>query len=286
MVQETPRILALRDSVVALGRGARRGSGLVVGQDRVVTLRHSLVADRVETFLGDGPGREGRVAGVDRAVGVAVLEVETGDAPAAEWAGSLPAIGTAVLALGNPGTGLRITEGRVSAEPLTIRSRHGRPIEVIEHTAPMPRGAGGGPLVDEHGSVLGLNALRGEPGFLLALPAATVRAAIERALEGREPTRLGVALASPRAGRRMREAVGLPDRDGLLVRAVEEGGAAAHAGVLAGDLLIRLGDAELATLDDLYAALDASAATKSVDLRLVRATEEVDLAVDLSGERP
>src|SRR6202030_3246205 len=117
MLQESPRILALRHSVVALGRGARRGSGLVVGQDRVVTLRHSLVADRVETFLGDGRGREGRVAGVDRGVG------------------------GAVLALGNPGTGLRITEGRVSAEPLTIRSRHGRPIEVIEHTAPMPRGA-------------------------------------------------------------------------------------------------------------------------------------------------
>src|SRR5262249_54569706 len=83
-----------------------------------------------------------------------------------------PAIGAPVFALGNPGTGLRITEGQVSAAPLTIRSRDGRPLEVIEHTAPMPRGSGGGPLLDEHGAVLGLNALRGAPGFLLALPAA------------------------------------------------------------------------------------------------------------------
>jgi serine protease Do len=285
MLQETSRILAVSDGVVSLGRGARRGSGLVVARDRVVTLRHSLVAEEVETFLGDGRSREGRLVGVDRGVGVAVLEVETGDAPVAAWAESLPAIGTTVMALGNPGTGLRVTEGKVSAEPLTIRSRHGRPIEVIEHTAPMPRGAGGGPLVDRNGSVLGLNALRGEPGFLLALPAATVRAAIDRALAGREPTRLGVALASPRAGRRMRSAVGLADRDGLLVRAVEEGGAAGKAGVLAGDLLVRLGGAELETLDDLYAALDASSG-RSVQVGIVRGTEEIDLAVDLSGERP
>jgi S1-C subfamily serine protease len=98
--------------------------------------------------------------------------------------------------------------------------------------------------------------------------------------------RLGVALVSPRAGRRMREAVGLPELDGLLVRAVEEGGAAAQAGVLAGDLLVRLGGTELASLDDLYAALDASAGARSVDLHIVRATEEIDLAVDLSGARP
>src|SRR5262249_873092 len=163
--QDTPEILALEDRVVALGRGARRGSGLVFAQHRAVTLRHPLRGERVETILGDGRSREGRVIGVDRAVGVAVLELDPGDAPPATWGESVPAIGAPVFALGNPGTGLRITEGRVSAAPLTIRSRDGRPLEVIEHTAPMPRGSGGGPLLDEHGSVLGLNALRGDPGF-------------------------------------------------------------------------------------------------------------------------
>jgi serine protease Do len=286
MLQETPNIVALSGRVVALGRGARRGSGLVVGQDRVVTLSQPLFADRVETLLGDGRNREARVIGVDRAVGVAVLDVETGDATPVTWAESTPAIGTTVFALGNPGTGLRFTEGRISADPLTIRSRHGRPVEVIEHTAPMPTGAGGGPLVDELGSVIGLNALRGDAGFLLALPATTVRGAIDRALAGREPVRLGVALASPRAGQRIRSAVGLPHRDGLLVRAVEDGSPAELAGVLAGDLLVRLGDIDLKTVDDLYAALDAAVPGQSVSLRVVRPTEECDLDVDLVGGGP
>ena len=272
--------MTVAGGVVALGRGARRGSGLVLGPGRVVTLGHRLLSERVETFLPDGRSHEGRLIGVDRVLGVAVLEVPTGDAPLVRWADGVPPIGATVFALGDPGTGLRVTEGRVSAEPLTIRV-HGRPLEVIEHTAPMPRGAGGGPLVDASGSVLGLNALLGDPHFLLALPATAVRAAVDRVLEGRQPPRLGVALVPPGAGLRMRRAVGLPDREGLLVRAVEAGSPAAKAGVLAGDLLVRLDDDELTAIDDLYGALDARASAASVDLRIVRGTAENDLTLEL-----
>ena len=121
------------------------------------------------------------------------------------------------------------------------------------------------------------------PGFLLALPAATVRDAIDGVLEGRRPTRLGVALASPGAGRRMRSAVGLPERDGLLVRGVEDASPAHAAGVLAGDLLVALGGVELRSLDDLHHALDGAAGETPLELRVVRATEERALAIDLTA---
>jgi serine protease Do len=206
------------------------------------------------------------------------------DAPPIRWADEVPPVGASVFALGNPGTRLRITQGRVSAEPLTFRI-HERALEVIEHTAVMPRGAGGGPLVDETGAVLGLNALLGDPGFLLALPTSAVRAAVSRVLEGRQPPALGVAITPPGAVKRMRRAVGLPDRDGLLVRAVQDGSPAATAGVLAGDLLVRLADVELRGVDDLYGALDAHAGGGSVGLRVVRATEEADLTLELPGAR-
>lgn len=283
MLQDTPRVLAFRDNVVALGRGARRGSGFVLGPGRALTLADPALADRVETFTADGRGQEARVIGVDRRLGVAVLELETDGASAVQWTESAPAIGAEVFALGNPGTGVRLTAGAVSADPLTIRSRHGRPVEVIEHTAPLPAGAGGGPLLDGSGSVLGVNALRGDPGFVLAFPAASVRAAIERALAGREPTRLGVALASRRTARRMRGAVGLPERDGLLVRSVEPGTPAATAGVRGGDLLVSLDDLELRGVDQLYEALDGDDRARSLSLGIVRGTDELELAVDLTG---
>jgi serine protease Do len=282
MLQQTPsEALSVAGSVVSFGRGARRGSGFVIGPDRVLTLAYRLRDDTVETVARDGERREGRLLGVDRELGVAVLDVPTGDAPVVSWASERPRLGSPVFALADPGSGLRVTAGNVSAESLTVRSRHGRPLDLIEHTAPLPHGSGGGPLVDTTGAVVGVNALRGDAGFLLALPARAVQSAIERVLEGREPVRLGVALASPSASRRMRRAVGLPDHDGLLVQAVEERSAAERAGVKHGDLLTALGGAALATVDDLHAALQANARGEGVELGVLRATEQLQLSVDL-----
>ena len=74
-----------------------------------------------------------------------------------------------------------------------------------------------------------MNSLRLDGGLILAVPAGA--AVKERVLllargEAAAPHRLGVAIAPPRVARRLRSAVGLPERDGLLVRAVEEGGPA------------------------------------------------------------
>ena len=273
-------------SVVGLRRGARRGSGVVVAQDRVAVLPHSLGEEHVEVVFADGRSEDAELAGVDRRHGVAVLQVPTDGAPTVRWSQAQPSIGDSVFALANPGAGgLRATEGRVSAAPVTVRGRHGRSLEgMIEHTAPLPRGAGGGPLVDSDGTVLGVNVLRADPGFLLALPAAVVSGAVEGLLEGRaRPRYLGVALAPAGASRRMRAAVGLPRRDGLLVRRVESGGPAELAGVQVGDLLVGLGDTEVQDLADVFDAIDSAGGP--LEVRIVRGAESLALTVDVSGAR-
>ena len=282
MLQQIPEeALSAAASIVSFGRGARRGSGFVIGQDRVLTLAYRLRDDIVETVARDGERRAGRVLGVDRELGIAILDVPTGEAPALRWTSEPPALGSPVFALADPGSGLRVTAGNVSAESITVRSRHGRPLELIEHTAPMPRGCGGGPLVYASGAVVGVNALRGDAGFLLALPARAVEGAVGRVIDGREAVRLGVALASPAASTRMRRAVGLPDHDGLLVRAVEAGSAAERAGVRRGDLLTSLGGAALTTVDDLIGALEANAHADAAELGVLRAAEQLALSLDL-----
>src|SRR5207302_2525164 len=173
----------------------------------------------------------------DRDLDLAVLDVETGDAPAVAWgeAGEL-APGRPVLALANPGgRGLRATLGFVSAAERSFRGPRGRRIAgAIEHTAALPRGSAGGPLVDPDGRLLGINTIRLDGGLILALPAdAALRERVEALSRGEEPRtpRLGVAVAPPRVARRMRRAVGLPEREGLLVRAVEDDSAGARAGL-------------------------------------------------------
>ena len=83
-----------------------------------------------------------------------------------------------------------------------------------------------------------------EGGLLLALPAdAALAARVEALGRGEAPARprLGVALAPPRAARRLRAAVGLPERDGLLVRGVEADSPAERAGLERGDLIVAAG---------------------------------------------
>jgi serine protease Do len=275
-------------AVVGLGRGWGRGSGVVIGDGQVLTCAHVLRGDEVAVTFGDGRTEHGRVTGADADLDLAAIAVETGDAPVVAWeperVGSL-ALGSPVLALADPsGRGLRVTFGLVSATGRSFRGPGGRRIGgSIEHSAPLPRGSSGGPLVDLDGHLLGLNAVRREGGLILAVPAdESVRtrvAALARGEAAGRP-RLGVALASPRHARRMRSAVGLPDREGLLVRGIVPGSPAERAGLERGDLLVRAGGRVLASVDDLFDALDAIA-DGTLALGVVRGSEERDVDVTL-----
>jgi serine protease Do len=91
--------------------------------------------------------------------------------------------------------------------------------------------------------------------------------------------RLGVAIAPPRVARKLRGAVGLPERDGLLVRGVVDGSPAAAANLERGDLIVKAAGRDIASMDDLFDALDA--AGDKVTLGVVRGTEERTLEIDL-----
>src|SRR6476659_2876924 len=72
-------------SVVGLGRGWGRGSGVVVAPGQVLTVAHVLRGDEVAVGFAGGDVRDGRVLGVDSDLDVAVIGVDTGDAPAIAW---------------------------------------------------------------------------------------------------------------------------------------------------------------------------------------------------------
>jgi serine protease Do len=266
-------------SVVGLGRGWRVGSGVVIAEGRVATVAHALRGEETTVVLAGGRTAEARLAGIDPDANVAVLEVDTGDAPAVELAPEAPGLGAPVIALADPGgRGLRATLGFVSTAERSLRGPRGRRVTgAIEHTAALPRGSSGGPLVDAEGRLVGLNAIRLDGGLILAIPADA--AALERLAAGErvERRRLGVALAPPRVARRMRRAVGLPERDGLLVRGVRDDSPAARAGLQRGDLIVAVNGTEADRLDALHAALDSDAAT--LELALVRGTEELTVTV-------
>ena len=267
------------------GRGGSfgRGAGIVVGPGLVLTNAHNLRGPQVTVTFTDGRRETGAVAGADIDGDLAVVEVPTGDIEPPEWAEAAAEVGTPVFAVGGSPVGPRVTFGLVSAVGQAFRGPGGRLVGgSLEHTAPLSRGSSGGPVVDTAGRLLGVNTHRLGDGFYLALPAgAELRTRIDRLARGEAPTRrrLGVALVPAPAARHLRRAVGLPERDGVLVRAVEEKSPAEAAGLREGDLLITANGRDLRTPDDLFAALDALADGESLALHLLRGVDELDVTV-------
>jgi serine protease Do len=274
------------DSVVAV-RSRGRGTGVVVAAGRVVTNAHNVVGARISVKFSDGRLAEAQVSGVDLDSDIAVLAVETGQTPPIPWDadGSNGSIGQGhvVFALGATNGGARVTWGTVSAVGRAFRGPRGRMIDgAVEHTAPLARGSSGGPLVDTQGRLLGVNTHRRGDGFYLAIPAdGSLRQRVDLLGRGEQPTRvrLGVALAPSDVAQRLRAAVGLPERSGLLVRAVEDAGPAERAGIRLGDLLVEAAGTPLETLDDVFRVLDGVDPSATVTVRVVRGTDEHELTV-------
>jgi serine protease Do len=268
-------------SVVGIGNRWRGGSGVVIGENRVLTNAHNLHGDEVTITFVDGRTAEATLVGVDADGDVAVLEADTSGAPALELGTDAPGVGTPVVALGNPnGHGPRVTFGFVSGTGREFRGPRGRRVAgAVEHTAPLMPGSSGGPVVGLDGALLGINTNRLGNGFYLAIAAdAALRDRVGALGRGESPTRrrLGVGLAPSHVARRLRRAVGLPERDGLLVREVEDNSPAAKAGIAEGDLIVAVGDHAITSADDLFDALGADG---ELTVTIVRGADEQTLTV-------
>jgi serine protease Do len=273
-------------AVVRIGRGWGRGAGVVLRDGVVVTNAHNLRGPETTVTFADGRVATGTVTAADVDGDLAVITVDTSGVTPLRWSPETAEapLGTPVWALTSvAGRGLRVTLGTVSAVGQEFRGPRGRRIAgSIEHTAPLMRGSSGGPVVDSEGRLVGINTHRLAGGFYLAVPAgAELEARIDALARGEAPSRvrLGVAIAPASAARRLRAAVGLPDREGVLIRGVEDGGPADRAGLRTGDLIVSAAGREIAAADDLFEALDGLHEGDSLSLRIVRGAEELDVSV-------
>ncbi|MDQ3987429.1 MAG: S1C family serine protease [Actinomycetota bacterium] len=274
------------DFVVGLGQRWGVGSGILLGEGRVLTNAHNVRREQVTVTLSDGTVTTGTLLGSDIDRDVAVVSIEGGPG-GVEWVpgDSNLEIGAVVFALSNPGgRGLRVTAGFVSGTQRSFRGPRGRRIAgSIEHTAPLLPGSSGGPIVDGEGRLLGLNTNRLGEGFYLAIPAdGSLRQIADSLARGETPARprLGVGLAPSHVARNLRQAVGLAPEDGLLVRVVEDDSPAASAGIREGDLLVEAGGKKLVDFDVLFDALEGAASR--LEVKVIRGTDEHILEVSLN----
>ncbi len=303
-----------RDSVVAIATSTdvldpftrRRteqpvgtGSGFIWDDDgHVVTNNHVIEgASGATVQLADGRSFQAALVGRDAMHDLAVLQIAGKDLPAALPLGesSTLQVGQQVLAIGNPfGLDWTLTTGIVSALDRDLPGDNGpRMGGLIQTDAAINPGNSGGPLLDSRGRLIGVNTSIYSPsgasaGIGFAVPVGTVARIVPELIENGSYSlpSLGVAWDA-----RINAAVNRQGLTGVMIVDVTPGSEAAAANleparlsrdgrILPGDIIVGLGDAAVATVDDLLAALDSHRPGDKVTLNLER--DGRDWSVDLT----
>ena len=258
------------------------GSGVIVSPDGIVVTNTHVIRGRgeaeIRVALADKREFDARVLSQDDKTDITVLKIENGGEPfptlAFEDSDSLE-VGDMVLAIGNPfGVGQTVTSGIVSALARTEVGTSDAQV-FIQTDAAINPGNSGGALVDMSGKLVGINTMifsqsGGSHGIGFAIPSNLVRLYVEGAATGREVERpwLGARLES--VTRDMAEALGLSRVAGALVARVSDGGPAAEAGLVAGDVIVHVDGFEVADARAVQYRLTTRGVGRTVKLDIIR----------------
>ena len=267
------------------------GSGFTIANDGdeayILTNAH-VVANTTDLVitLADGTEYTAEVVGSDRLTDIAVLKVEPDEPLAVLPIGDSEAlaVGQSVLAVGSPfGLDQTVTSGIISA--LARRLPGERYVPFIQTDAPINPGNSGGPLLNARGEAIGINAQiispnRASAGIGFAIPI-NVAMDIQRSLRESGEIRRGyLGVYFQPVSNLDAQAFGLDEPMGALVREVTEGSAAEEAGVVEGDIILRV-DGEEVDPENLPQAIGRNEPGDEIVLQIWRDGETIRIPVVL-----
>jgi S1-C subfamily serine protease len=258
------------------------GSGFVFTPDGYILTNSHVVsgARKLEVSLNDGRRLTASLVGDDPHTDLAVIRVTGSDlVPARLGDSSALRVGQLVVAIGNPyGFDCTVTAGVVSALGRSLRSQSGRLIDdVIQTDAALNPGNSGGPLVNTHGEVIGVNTamIRPAQGLCFAVAMRTASFVMSRLVrDGRiRRSYIGVGGQDVPLLRKVVRYFDLPTESGVMVASVEPDSPGERAGLLPGDFILRFGETWVKGIDDLHRLLTEDRVGERVELSILRRTE-------------
>ena len=248
-------------------------------------------ADEIEVTMKDGNKYKAEVIGADPESDVAVIKIDAENLPIIELGDSdALQIGEWVIAVGNPfGLTETVTVGVVSA-----KGRSGFGVtdyeDFIQTDAAINPGNSGGPLLNLDGEVIGLNTFivsqsGGYMGISFAIPINMAKAVKDQLLASGKVTRgyIGILMNPDGVTPELAEEFGLEKNGGVLISQVEEDGPAEKAGILPGDIIIKMNDKEIKGNDQFRNTVSLMAPGTKVDLTVYRNGREKKLTVELGS---
>ena len=288
---------------VAGEQGQGSGSGIVLSSDgEILTNNHvvEVAADggQLSVSFNDGTSADATIVGTDPVTDLAVIRAEdvSGLTPAEIGNSDALAVGEDVVAIGSPfGLQATVTSGIVSSlnRPVSVgeasSSAGDTTYPAIQTDAAINPGNSGGPLVNAAGQVVGVNSsirtssssMAGEGGSIglgFAIPISRVLPIVEQLRAGETPThaRLGVTVSSEPAENGLLEGAG--------IESVESGSAGEKAGLEDGDVVTRVDEVQITSVESLVAIIRGYRPGDEVTLEVRRGDETLTLDATLDSD--
>ena len=262
------------------GQRGGLGSGIVISPDGLVLTNSHVVGSSKQIRLRDNEGivTDARVLGVDPDTDLALLRADGARDLRYASLGNSKNLrrGQLVIAIGNPlGFESTVTAGIVSALGRSIRSVSGRTIEdVIQTDAALNPGNSGGPLVSTAAEVIGINTaiINGAQGICFAVASNTAQFVLSEIIRHGYVRRAYIGVSGQTAPIPRRHAVtaGVDNKMGALLAQIEPDSPAALAGLLPGDVVIKLDGVGIHGVDDLIRALDRDRIDRALEMDVLR----------------
>jgi serine protease Do len=246
------------------GKQEASGSGVILTEDGYIVTNNHVIdkADKIEVVLNDKRSYKAVLIGTDPTTDLALIKIEEKGLPFVQYGNSDNAkIGEWVLAVGNPfNLTSTVTAGIVSAKARNInilRDKDNLAVEsFIQTDAAVNPGNSGGALVDLKGNLIGINTAIATPsgtfaGYSFAVPVALVKKVMDDLLKYGQVQRalLGVQIQDVTA--ELAKEKGIASVTGVYIGAVNEGSAAQEAGLVAGDVIKKINEANVNSSSEL-----------------------------------
>lgn len=262
------------------------GSGFLIDTDgHILTNNHVIDgASTIEVTFGgiDHTTYKASVLGSDTRNDIALLKINLGShklVPLTLGDSSGLQVGQRVLAIGNPfgQFSSTLTTGVVSALGRTVQTSDRTFIDqAIQTDAAINRGNSGGPLLNSHGQVIGINSAIFSPtesettvGIGFAIPINTARRVAEDLITTGHVQMAVLGIQGRALWPELANALNLSTNQGVLIEQVASNGPAAQAGIRGGSRTILAGLQELRIGGDVLTAIDGTPVTNNSDLTIL-----------------
>jgi S1-C subfamily serine protease len=266
------------------------GSGTIIDpRGHILTNNHVVGgAEKIAVTLWNGEVLEGAIVGACEVHDTAIVKVKKQGLSAAELGDSDKLkVGQRVYAIGNPfglAGGPTVTSGVISATNRTIESQRGLVENLVQTDAAINPGNSGGPLVDLEGKVVAINTaiIPYAQGIGFAIPINSAKKCTGEMITDGISVRPWLGIVGLSLTEEISRAYGLPLDHGVLITKVTDSSPAQRAGMIMGDIILRMGNVTIDSIEDLLGEIHGKKVGERVRIAVFRRGFEQFFDVTLS----